>query len=68
MCGGLVGFFTPDCGAACAHGGLFCSANDGVFRRYRGSRTLEDLEGYILEKKWEAVEPVAGWKSPSSIM
>ncbi|XP_054484629.2 thioredoxin-related transmembrane protein 4 isoform X1 [Agelaius phoeniceus] len=43
-------------------------ANDGVFRRYRGSRTLEDLQGYILEKKWEAVEPVAGWKSPSSIV
>uniref|UniRef100_A0ACB8GE81 Thioredoxin- transmembrane protein 4 n=1 Tax=Sphaerodactylus townsendi TaxID=933632 RepID=A0ACB8GE81_9SAUR len=43
-------------------------AKDGVFRRYRGSRALEDLESYILEKKWEAVEPVAGWKSPSSIM
>ncbi|XP_044310401.1 thioredoxin-related transmembrane protein 4 isoform X1 [Varanus komodoensis] len=43
-------------------------AKDGVFRRYRGSRTLEDLQGYILEKKWEAVEPVAGWKSPSSIV
>ncbi|KAM6128393.1 thioredoxin-related transmembrane protein 4 [Pterocles gutturalis] len=43
-------------------------AHDGVFRRYRGSRTLEDLQGYVLERKWEAVEPVAGWKSPSSIM
>ncbi|XP_077169415.1 thioredoxin-related transmembrane protein 4 [Paroedura picta] len=43
-------------------------AKDGVFRRYRGSRTLEDLEVYILERKWEAVEPVPGWKSPSSIM
>ncbi|CAN8202655.1 unnamed protein product [Coccothraustes coccothraustes] len=43
-------------------------ASDGVFRRYRGSRTLEDLQAYILERKWEAVEPVAGWKSPSSIM
>ncbi|XP_063172179.1 thioredoxin-related transmembrane protein 4 [Candoia aspera] len=43
-------------------------AKDGVFRRYRGSRTLEDLEGYILERKWETVEPVAGWKSPSSLM
>ncbi|CAI5769304.1 thioredoxin-related transmembrane protein 4 [Podarcis lilfordi] len=42
-------------------------AKDGVFRRYRGLRTLEDLETYILERKWEAVEPVAGWKSPSSI-
>ncbi|KAM6279585.1 thioredoxin-related transmembrane protein 4 isoform 2-T2 [Porphyrio hochstetteri] len=36
--------------------------------QYRGSRTLEDLQGYVLERKWEAVEPVAGWKSPSSIM
>lgn len=26
-------------------------ANDGVFRRYRGSRTLEDLQSYVLEKK-----------------
>ncbi|XP_029878294.1 thioredoxin-related transmembrane protein 4 isoform X2 [Aquila chrysaetos chrysaetos] len=43
-------------------------ANDGIFRRYRGSRTLEDLQGYVLERKWEAVEPVAGWKSPSSIV
>ncbi|XP_019371429.1 PREDICTED: thioredoxin-related transmembrane protein 4, partial [Gavialis gangeticus] len=43
-------------------------AKDGVFRRYRGSRTSEDLQGYILERKWEAVEPVAAWKSPSSIM
>ncbi|NXI61561.1 TMX4 protein, partial [Anseranas semipalmata] len=43
-------------------------ANNGIFRRYRGSRTLEDLQGYVLEKKWEAVEPVAAWKSPSSIM
>ncbi|XP_068009309.1 thioredoxin-related transmembrane protein 4 [Melanerpes formicivorus] len=43
-------------------------AHDGVFRRYRGSWTLEDLETYVLERKWEAVEPIAGWKSPSSIM
>ncbi|KAM9382152.1 thioredoxin-related transmembrane protein 4 [Phaethornis superciliosus] len=43
-------------------------ANNGVFRRYRGSRTLEDLQDYVLERKWEHVEPVAGWKSPSSIM
>ncbi|CAM2110890.1 unnamed protein product [Caretta caretta] len=43
-------------------------AKDGVFRRYRGSRTSEDLQGYVLERKWEAVEPVAGWKSPSSLM
>ncbi|KAL8173032.1 UNVERIFIED_CONTAM: hypothetical protein K2H54_038207 [Gekko kuhli] len=43
-------------------------AKDGTFFRYRGSRMLEDLKDYILERKWEAVEPVPGWKSPSSIM
>uniref|UniRef100_A0A8C6X9H0 Thioredoxin related transmembrane protein 4 n=1 Tax=Naja naja TaxID=35670 RepID=A0A8C6X9H0_NAJNA len=43
-------------------------AKDGVFRRYRGSKTLEDLESYILERKWESIEPVAGWKSPTSLM
>uniref|UniRef100_A0A8D0L9F0 Thioredoxin related transmembrane protein 4 n=1 Tax=Sphenodon punctatus TaxID=8508 RepID=A0A8D0L9F0_SPHPU len=43
-------------------------AKDGVFRRFRGSRTLEDLQDYIIERKWEGVEPVAGWHSPSSIM
>ncbi|XP_020664681.3 thioredoxin-related transmembrane protein 4 [Pogona vitticeps] len=43
-------------------------AKDGVFRRYRGSRSLEDLQDYILERKWESVEPVAEWKSPSSIL
>uniref|UniRef100_A0A8C5RBR4 Thioredoxin domain-containing protein n=1 Tax=Laticauda laticaudata TaxID=8630 RepID=A0A8C5RBR4_LATLA len=37
-------------------------AKDGVFRRYRGSKTLEDLKSYILERKWESIEPVAGWK------
>nr|XP_033791580.1 thioredoxin-related transmembrane protein 4 [Geotrypetes seraphini] len=42
-------------------------AKDGVFRRYLGSRTSEELQNYILEKKWESVEPVVGWKSPSSI-
>ncbi|NXY83987.1 TMX4 protein, partial [Alcedo cyanopectus] len=43
-------------------------ANEGVFRRYRGSRTLEDLQEYISERKWKVVKPVTGWKSPSSIM
>uniref|UniRef100_F6VVZ3 Thioredoxin related transmembrane protein 4 n=1 Tax=Ornithorhynchus anatinus TaxID=9258 RepID=F6VVZ3_ORNAN len=42
-------------------------AKDGIFRRYRGPGISKDLQNYILEKKWEAVEPVAGWKSPSSI-
>ncbi|KAM8945446.1 thioredoxin-related transmembrane protein 4 [Pelodytes ibericus] len=43
-------------------------AKDGVFRRYHGSRMGEDLQTFILEKKWALVEPVAGWKSPSSIL
>ncbi|XP_074143992.1 thioredoxin-related transmembrane protein 4 [Sminthopsis crassicaudata] len=42
-------------------------AKDGIFRRYRGPGIFKDLQDYILEKKWKAVEPVAGWKSPSSI-
>ncbi|MEE6474410.1 hypothetical protein FKM82_010368 [Ascaphus truei] len=43
-------------------------AKDGVFRKYRGSRMVEDLQAFISEKKWEVVEPIAGWKSPSSII
>ncbi|KAK6489695.1 thioredoxin-related transmembrane protein 1-like isoform X1 [Huso huso] len=42
-------------------------AKDGMFRRYLASRTVEDLQRYIIEKKWESVEPVPTWKSPSSI-
>ncbi|XP_056423813.1 thioredoxin-related transmembrane protein 4 isoform X2 [Hyla sarda] len=41
---------------------------DGVFRRYHGSRMAEDLHTFIAEKKWEVIEPVAGWKAPSSIL
>ncbi|NP_001167505.1 thioredoxin-related transmembrane protein 4 L homeolog [Xenopus laevis] len=43
-------------------------AKDGVFRRYHGSRMVEDLQTFISEKKWEVIEPVAGWRSPSSIV
>ncbi|KAJ8290552.1 hypothetical protein GJAV_G00014390 [Gymnothorax javanicus] len=43
-------------------------AKDGNFRRYLSSRTVEDFQSYITEKKWEVVEPVPGWKSPSSIV
>ncbi|XP_069464384.1 thioredoxin-related transmembrane protein 4 isoform X2 [Ambystoma mexicanum] len=42
-------------------------AKDGIFRKYRGPRTSEELQSYVMLKKWEAVEPVSGWKSPSSI-
>ncbi|KAJ8387849.1 hypothetical protein AAFF_G00149980 [Aldrovandia affinis] len=43
-------------------------AKDGTFRRYLSSRTVEDFQNYIVERKWEAVEPVPGWKSPSSFV
>ncbi|XP_018422262.1 PREDICTED: thioredoxin-related transmembrane protein 4 [Nanorana parkeri] len=41
---------------------------DGVFRRYHGSRMVEDLLSFIEENKWNMIEPVAGWKSPSSVL
>uniref|UniRef100_A0A8C0JHP1 Thioredoxin related transmembrane protein 4 n=1 Tax=Canis lupus dingo TaxID=286419 RepID=A0A8C0JHP1_CANLU len=40
---------------------------DGIFRRYRGPGVYEDLQNYILEKKWQSVEPLTGWKSPASL-
>ncbi|KAM5218490.1 thioredoxin-related transmembrane protein 4 [Hipposideros larvatus] len=45
----------------------FFHAKDGIFRRYRGPGIYEDLQNYILEKKWQAVEPLTGWKSPASL-
>ncbi|XP_040836908.1 thioredoxin-related transmembrane protein 4 [Ochotona curzoniae] len=45
----------------------FFHAKDGIFRRYRGPGIFEDLQNYILEKKWQAVEPLTGWKSPASL-
>ncbi|XP_069811072.1 thioredoxin-related transmembrane protein 4 isoform X2 [Dendropsophus ebraccatus] len=41
---------------------------DGAFRRYHGSRMAEDLHTFIAEDKWKVIEPVAGWKAPSSIL
>ncbi|XP_029114593.1 thioredoxin-related transmembrane protein 4 [Scleropages formosus] len=43
-------------------------AHDGSFRRYLSSRAAEDFQNYIIQKKWEAVEPVPAWKSPSSLI
>uniref|UniRef100_A0A8C5KLT0 Thioredoxin-related transmembrane protein 4 n=2 Tax=Jaculus jaculus TaxID=51337 RepID=A0A8C5KLT0_JACJA len=45
----------------------FFHAKDGIFRRYRGPGIFEDLQNYILEKKWQSVEPLTGWKSPASL-
>ncbi|KAK2109609.1 hypothetical protein P7K49_009355 [Saguinus oedipus] len=42
-------------------------AKDGIFRRYRGPGIFEDLQNYILQKKWQSVEPLTGWKSPASL-
>ncbi|XP_078412561.1 thioredoxin-related transmembrane protein 4 [Cetorhinus maximus] len=43
-------------------------AKEGIFRKYHGARTLEDFQSFIKEKKWEAVESISGWKSPSSVI
>ncbi|XP_014402010.1 PREDICTED: thioredoxin-related transmembrane protein 4 [Myotis brandtii] len=45
----------------------FFHAKDGIFRRYRGPGIYEDLQNYILEKKWQSVEPLTGWKYPASL-
>ncbi|XP_036274028.1 thioredoxin-related transmembrane protein 4 isoform X2 [Pipistrellus kuhlii] len=45
----------------------FFHAKDGIFRRYRGSGIYEELQNYILEKKWQSVEPLTGWKYPASL-
>nr|XP_020771317.1 thioredoxin-related transmembrane protein 4 [Odocoileus virginianus texanus] len=47
--------------------GAVNDAKDGIFRRYRGPGVYEDLQNYILEKKWQSVEPLTGWKSPASL-
>lgn len=43
-------------------------AKDGSFRRYMSSRAMEEIQAYIVKKKWIAVDPLPGWKSPSSIL
>ncbi|CAK6447438.1 unnamed protein product [Pipistrellus nathusii] len=45
----------------------FFHAKDGIFRRYRGSGIYKELQNYILEKKWQSVEPLTGWKYPASL-
>lgn len=40
---------------------------DGVFRQYRGARDKNEFTTFVEEKKWEQVEPIPSWKSPSSI-
>ncbi|XP_059145124.1 thioredoxin-related transmembrane protein 1-like [Physella acuta] len=39
---------------------------DGKFRQYAGARKTTDLIALIDEKKWNEIEPVAWYRSPSS--
>lgn len=40
---------------------------NGIFRKYTGSRTKEAFINFIKEKKWNDIEPIPWWRSPSSI-
>ncbi|XP_060070871.1 thioredoxin-related transmembrane protein 1-like [Ylistrum balloti] len=40
---------------------------DGVFRQYKGGRKENELVSFIDEKKWEEIEPVVWYLSPSSV-
>ncbi|XP_066535986.1 thioredoxin-related transmembrane protein 1 isoform X2 [Hoplias malabaricus] len=41
---------------------------NGVFRRYQGTRTKDDILSFIEEKKWQSIEPVSSWFGPSSFL
>lgn len=43
------------------------SVLNGEFRQYKGSRDKESFMSFVVEKKWQQVEPVPYWKSPNSI-
>ena len=43
------------------------SVKNGVFRQYRGTRDKDEFISFVEEKKWEQVESIPGWKSPSSV-
>ncbi|XP_028392944.1 thioredoxin-related transmembrane protein 1-like [Dendronephthya gigantea] len=43
-------------------------AMNGKFRLYQEKRKLDELLDFVKDKKWEKVEPVPSWKSPSSIL
>jgi len=40
---------------------------DGIFRQYKSTRTKEEFLGFIEEKRWEKLEPISSWQSPSSV-
>jgi hypothetical protein len=39
---------------------------EGSFRQYKGPRTKEEFLSFVEEKKWEQLEPISSWQSPSS--
>ncbi|XP_010904527.1 thioredoxin-related transmembrane protein 4 isoform X2 [Esox lucius] len=41
-------------------------AKEGSVRRYVSVREVEEFRAYIANRKWEEVEPLPSWKSPSS--
>ena len=40
---------------------------DGIFRQYKSPRDKDSLTEFVSEKTWEKIEPIPGWKSPTSI-
>ncbi|KAK1136094.1 hypothetical protein K0M31_000663 [Melipona bicolor] len=40
---------------------------DGIFRQYKSPRDKDSLIKFVSEKTWEKIEPIPGWKSPTSI-
>ena len=40
---------------------------DGVFRQFRGSRSIKDFLDFIEEKQWERIEPLSKLQDPGSI-
>lgn len=41
---------------------------DGLCRRYTGSRELDSLHSFISNEEWKAVEPLAWYRQPSSVL
>ncbi|EZA56527.1 Thioredoxin-related transmembrane protein [Ooceraea biroi] len=40
--------------------------NNGVFRQYRSPREEASLIDFVSSKRWTKVDPIPGWKSPTS--
>ncbi|XP_033359435.1 glutamic acid-rich protein-like [Bombus vosnesenskii] len=40
---------------------------NGIFRQYKSPRDKDSLIEFVSEKTWEKIEPIPGWKSPTSI-